>query len=136
MTKEQSLINILQETNKKANSINVVETIKNGQKIKGINSLYIAQPMNDNTLPYFWEELLENAEDKEKEYWNIINKHLETGIFIGLAYVNYSDFDDDKYDEKTQSAPMHYEIDVCGNLVNYRYTGEIDESDYIKTTLK
>ena len=84
MTKEQTLT-IIQKTNKKANSIDVVETIKNGQNIKEINSLYIAQPMNDNTLPYFWEELLENAEDKEKEYWNIINKHLETGIFIGLA---------------------------------------------------
>lgn len=133
MTKEQTLT-IIQKTNKKANSIDVVETIKNGQNIKEINSLYIVQPMDGNTLPYFWEKLLENAENKEKEYWNIINKHLETGVFIGLAYVNYNDFDDDKYDEKTQSAPMHYEIDVCGNLINYNYVGEIDENDYMTTT--
>lgn len=133
MTKEQTLT-IIQKTNKKANSIDVIETIKNGQNIKEINSLYIAQPMDGNTLPYFWEKLLKNAENKEKEYWNIINKHLETGFFIGLAYVNYNDFDDDKYDEKTQSAPMHYEIDVCGNLINYNYVGEIDESDYMTTT--
>lgn len=29
---------------------------------------------------------------------------------------------------------MHYEIDVCGNLINYNYVGEIDESDYMTTT--
>lgn len=39
MTKEQTLT-IIQKTNKKANSIDVVETIKNGQNIKEINSLY------------------------------------------------------------------------------------------------
>ena len=94
MTKEQTLT-IIQKTNKKGNSIDVVETIKNGQNIKEINCLYIAQPMDGNTLPYFWEKLLKNDENKEKEYWNIINKHLETGVFIGLAYVNYNDFDDD-----------------------------------------
>ena len=33
MTKEQTLT-IIQKTNKKANSIDVVETIKNGQNIK------------------------------------------------------------------------------------------------------
>ncbi|WP_427831832.1 hypothetical protein [Methanobrevibacter intestini] len=52
MTKEQTLT-IIQKTNKKANSIDVIETIKNGQNIKEINSLYIAQPMDGNTLPYF-----------------------------------------------------------------------------------
>lgn len=66
MTKKQTLT-IIQKTNKKANSIDVVETIKNGQNIKEINSLYIAQPMDGNTLPYFWEKLLENAENKEKK---------------------------------------------------------------------
>ena len=35
---------------------------------------------------------------------------------------------------KLKSAPMHYEIDVCGNLINYNYVGEIDESDYMTTT--
>ncbi len=29
---------------------------------------------------------------------------------------------------------MHYEIDVCGNLINYNYVGEIDENDYMTTT--
>lgn len=71
MTKEQTLT-IIQKTNKKANSIDVVETIKNGQNIKEINSLYIAQPMDGNTLPYFWEN-----------YWKMLKiKKKNTGISL------------------------------------------------------
>ena len=133
MSYEQTL-KIIQETNNKANNINIVETIENGRKIHGIDSSYIAEAMSGNALPYFWDELLKDAKDEEEEYWNILNKHLETGIFIGLAYINDNYCDDEKYDEKTQSAPMHYEIDVCGNIVDYDYVGEVDESDYMTTT--
>lgn len=129
----EKVYEIIGKTSLNANKINIPKTIGMGQKMQHVEASETTEIMRGNTIPFFWDELLEGAEDVEAKYWQIIEENLEEGIFITLGYVVDNYWSEKENDISPDCGIMHYDIEICGKMYEFEYFGEEEGGDYLTT---